>query len=347
MRTYELQRPHTLNTSNNTSAANVVHCMEEEHLFQRNGLFSFLQQSLAVPSLVLSTIGYIANILVIIVILSGPLRHSVFMSLLVVLAITDIFALLASNLIHPGVFGKVFGHAHIACRILSFLVLSVETMSSWIIVLISTERYIAIFYPLKVRFYITLKRISFVIFCLTLVICASNVYYLLTSYIMTFNVTPVCVLDGQNLEYNLIFSILTGLFYSIIPFCIITTLNFSILKKLKSERTFPLSGMSINRVNSLIPMMFAISVLFVVTTIPISVLTIISCVFRVTDHDWDDWVFLLTVGLVNLNHCLNFFLYCITGSVFRGALLALFRCRKTQHLGRSLKQQVLNSSNAL
>ena len=218
MRTFEIQKPHTLNMSNNTAAENIVHCMEDEHLFQRNGSFLFLQQSLAAPSLVLSTIGYKTNLFVIIVILCGPLRDSVFMSLLVVLAITDVFALLASNLIHPGVFGKVFGHAHIACRILSFLVLSFETMSSWIIVLISTERYIAIFYPLKVRFYITLKRISFVIFCLTLVICVSNVYYLLTSYIMTFNVTPVCVLDGQNLEYNVIFSILTGLFYSFIPF---------------------------------------------------------------------------------------------------------------------------------
>ena len=329
--------------------------MAEEYFIEQNSSFSFLQQSMAVPSLVLSTIGFVTNFLVIIVILCGSLRHSIFMSLLVVLATTDNLTLLASNLIQPGVFGHLFGPAVIVCRMFLFLMLSCGMMSSWLVVLISVERYIAIFYPLKVHLYLTLKRMYLLICCLTLISCISKVYYLLRSYLISFNGIPVCILEGNNVRINLIFSILNGLLYSFIPFCIITTLNLLILKKLQSHKTLharsqQLPTLSTTRVNMLVPMMFAISTVFVVTTIPISILTIVTCVFSVNGHDWDgndNWVFLLAVGLANLNHIVNFFLYCVTGSVFKGALLALFKCRRSPHLGSTPKQQVVIPSNVL
>ena len=150
--------------SNSTSASNILPIMEEGNDIQQNSSFSFLQQSMAVPSLVLSTIGFVTNILVIIVILCGSLRHSIFMSLLVVLAITDNLTLLASNLVQPGVFGHLFGPAVTVCRIFSFLMLSCGTMSSWTVVLVSVERYIAIFYPLKVHLYTEKDSYSYVLF---------------------------------------------------------------------------------------------------------------------------------------------------------------------------------------
>ena len=329
--------------------------MAEEYFIQQNISFLFLQQSMAVPSLVLSTLGLVTNFLVVIVILCGSLRHSIFMSLLVVLAITDNLTLLASNLIQPGVFGHLFGPAVIVCRIFLFLMLSCGMMSSWLVVFISVERYIAILYPLKVRLYLTLKRMNILICCLTLITFISKVYYLLTSYVISFNGIPVCILEGNNVRITLIFSILNGLLYSFIPFCIITTLNLLILKKLQSQKTSyarsqQLPTLSTTRGNMLVPMMFAISTVFVVTTIPMSILTIVTCVFRVIGHDWDgndNWVFLLAVGLANLNHIVNFFLYCVTGSVFRGALSALFKCRRPQHLGSAPKQQVVTSSIVL
>ena len=255
-------------------------------------------------------------------------------------------------------------HQLLSVVFFSFLMLSCGMMSSGLVVLVSVERYIAIFYPFKVNFYLTLKRINILISCLILITGMSKVYYLLTSYIITYNGNPVCILEGNDMENNLIFSILNGLLYSFIPFCIITTLNLLILKKLKSQKRFDgrsrqLPTLSTTRVNMLVPMMFAISIVFVVTTIPISILTIVTCVFRVIGHDGDgndNWVFLLAVGLVNLNHIVNFFLYCVTGSVFRGALLALFKCKKNnslgkckkcQHIGRTPMQPVVISLNVL
>ena len=341
--------------SNSTSASNILPIMEEGNDIQQNSSFSFLQQSMAVPSLVLSTIGFVTNILVIIVILCGSLRHSIFMSLLVVLAITDNLTLLASNLVQPGVFGHLFGPAVTVCRIFSFLMLSCGAMSSWTVVLVSVERYIAIFYPLKVHLYLTLKRIHILMCCLILITCTTKVYYLLKSHIVIFNGIPVCFIDGKNGKNDLILSIMDGLLYSFIPFCIITTLNLLILKRLKSHKTLHarsqhLPTLSTTRVNMLVSMMFAISIVFVVTTVPISILTIIINVFRVNGHGWDEnnnLFLVLGIGLVNLNHIINFFLYCVTGSVFRGALFGLFKCRKRKHLGNLAKQQAVTSFNAL
>ena len=338
--------------SNSTLASNILPIMEEGNDIQQNSSFLFLQQSMAVPSLVLSTIGFVTNVLVIIVILCGSLRHSIFMSLLVVLAITDNLTLLASYLVQPGVFGHLFGPAVTVCRIFSFLMLSCGTMSSWTVVLVSVERYIAIFYPLKVHLYLTLKRIHILMCCLILITCTSKVYYLLKSHIVIFNGIPVCFIDGKNANNDLILSIINWLLYSFIPFCIITTLNLLILKRLKSQKTSyarsqQLPTLSTTRVNMLVPMMFAISIVFVVTTIPISILTIIINVFRVNGHGWDEnnnLFLVLAKGLVNLNHIINFFLYCVTGSVFRSALFALFKCRKRKHLAI---QQAVTSFNAL
>ena len=96
------------------------------------------------------------------------------MSLIVVLAITDNLTLLVSNLMQPGLFGNFFGSAIIVCHFFSFLMLSGGMMSSWIFVLVSVERCIAIFYPLKVHLYLTLKRINILLSCLTLITCMSK-----------------------------------------------------------------------------------------------------------------------------------------------------------------------------
>ena len=99
-------------------------------------------------------------------------------------------------------------------------------MSYWIFVLVSVERCIAIFYPLKVHLYLTLKRINILLSCLTLITCMSKLYHLLTSYIITYNSNPVCIIEGNDMD---IFSILNGLLYSFI-----TLLQFQ--AKAKVER---------------------------------------------------------------------------------------------------------------
>ena len=166
--------------------------------------------------------------------------------------------------------------------------------------------------------------------CVGVLICISKFYHLFSSSIFTYSNMTVCYI-GANNKCDVIFSIVHGLFYSFIPFCIITVLNVKILKKLKLQQTFRASSQfSTSRDTSLVPMMLAISVAFALTTFPIMLLIICSLTLDLAGFKWNlnsNWIFILAIGLVNLNHSLNFFLYCVTGTVFRNAFFSLMKCK--------------------
>ena len=336
--------------TNTTSTGYPVSVTEEGGGIQQNKSYLLPEQSFAHFSLAFSAIGLLANTLLIVVIIRGSLRHSVFMTMLIVLAITDNVELLSSDLLQLGLLGNHLSPSLMFCRIFLFICQSSATMSAWMVVLISVERFIAIFYPLKVHIFLSMKRTYIIISCVGVLICISKVYHLFSSSIFTYSNMTVCYI-GANDKSDVIFSIVHGLFYSFIPFCIITVLNVKILKKLKLQQTFRASSQfSTSRDTSLVPMMLAISVAFALTTFPIMILIICSLTVDLAGFKWNlnsNWIFILAIGLVNLNHSLNFFLYCVTGTVFRNAFFSLIKCKASQRSTDSPQQVDTVSSTVL
>ena len=341
--------------ANTTSEGYLMSTMEQGISISQNHSEFVVNEEMSVPSLVLSMVGLLANMLVIVVIVGSSLRHSVFMMLLIVLAVADSLALLSTDLLQPGVFGHIFAQPLLPCHVLVFIVQSSGTMSSWIVVLISIERYIAINYPLKVHIYFSMKRSCLMILCLGVSICVVKVYRLVYVSITVRYDIPICMLTTPNETRNFIFSILDGLLYCLIPFCLITILNMMILKKMSSKKAFRArsqvqSRSSTHRDRSLVPMMLAVSLVFAVTTFPFALLLIASVIMKLNSIKWNEnnnRVIMFAIGLLNLNHILNFFFYCITGSVFRSAFLSLFKCKNNQGLLNSPPQVVAVSSNVL
>ena len=341
--------------ANTTSEGYLISTMEQGINIWQNHSDSFSKEEISVPSLILSIVGLLANTLVIVVIVCGSLRHSVFMTLLVVLAVADNLVLLTTDLLQRGVFGHIFGQALSACRVLMYIVQSSGTMSSWMVVLISIERFTAISYPLKVHIYFSMKRSCILILCLVVFICVVKVYRLFSASIEVRYDIPICLVSRPHERSNVIFSILDGLLYCLIPFCLITILNVMILKRLKSKKAFRArsqvhSQSSSHRDRPLVPMMLAVSLVFAVTTFPFTLLLTTSLILELNGIEWNEnnnWVFVLAIGLSNLNHIMNFFFYCITGSVFRTEFFSLFKCKNNQHLLNSPQKRVAVSSNAL
>ena len=323
----------------NTSTEYPVSVIEEGVGIQQNKSYLLLEQTFAPFSLALSAIGLLANTLIIVVIIRGSLRHSVFMTMLIVLAVTDNLTLLSSDVLQLGLLGSYLSPSLLSCRILMCIGQSSGTISSWMVVLISVERFFAIFYPFKVHIYLSMKRTYITIVCISVTICLSEAYYLFYASILTYGNITVCYL-GTHLNSDVIFSIVSGLLYSFIPFCIITILNVRILKKLKLQQTFRASSLhqsqsSTASNNSLVPMMLAISVAFALTTFPMTLLVICTIILDLVSSEWNvnsNWIFVVAMGLANLNHTLNFFLYCLTGSVFRDAFFSLMKCKASPHL---------------
>ena len=321
---------------NITSSENVLGYTDDTNFQRANG--SVVPNLVMVlPSLLFSVIGLIANTLVIIVIVKGSLSHMVFMSILMLLAITDNVTLCVSNLLHRQLFGRIFGESVLICHILSFLAPWSGFLSSWLIVLISAERFIAVFFPLKVHIYFTLKRSYVLMVLIVMISCLGSVSYLFVVNIDVKDGYPYCQFKWTSVNIGLAHIILSGLLYSILPFSIITILNIFIVRKLRSKKRFNLQNPKrvSSRDKSLVIMMFAICTVFAVTTFPISLLLLITSsiqqVHLSNRNAFSEWFYVFSVVLATINHGVNFFFYCITGTVFRKALFRLFRCNKTQN----------------
>ena len=128
------------------------------------------------PAWTISTVtvcsfGILANFLVIFIVFSS-LRTSVFMNLIMSLAIFDSMYLISVINIQRGILGQLFIKSSLLhCRINIFLIHVSGIVSSWITVLISLERYVAIYHPFKVRSYCTKRRTHLTILALTIITC--------------------------------------------------------------------------------------------------------------------------------------------------------------------------------
>ena len=283
------------------------------------------------------SVGFLANSLIIIVILCGSLTHFVIMNLLLALATVENLYLLVIIEKQKGIFGTILiGPSLLHCRISVFFLYATSIASSWITVFIAVERFIAIFYPFKVHIFCTRRTSYFTI--LVIVILASVVstpfFYGCTVY--STDGVYSCRGVGWNAKSDLLVISIVFLCYTIVPFSIITTLNVLIMKRIRSQRAYRLrSQVHIStlaaRDAALVSMMTAICAVFFVTSFPASFLMLYTYSQRYlhgSDYHLGDWVARFLLLLDDINHCVNFFLYCLTGSIFRNSLLQMFKCKK-------------------
>ena len=291
-------------------------------LFQLNNtLISTLPFS-SIVAMVYCTVGLIANSLVVVVIIWGSLRSSVFMTVLLALAIADNLALVAKILIQDGIFGYVtFGQPFLFCSVYFGLLQGSETMSSWLTVLASAERMVAICYPLSFHVHCNLKKtyISFATFIVLIMIGSSPRFFI--AIVSLQNDETTCHGAESSHPFYTIYTVLFCLFYSIIPFICISILNTLLAWKIHSQKKMWSKTLCKKNSTSLTPMMFILSFVFVVTTLPAFLIVVVNGLCWIVKNN--DCIFVpeiymdIAYYLEGLNHCVNFFLYCLTGSMFR------------------------------
>ena len=242
-------------------------------LFQLNNtLISTLPFS-SIVAMVYCTVGLIANSLV--VIIWGSLRSSVFMTVLLALAIADNLASVANILIQDGIFGYVtFGQPFLFCSVYFGLLQGSETMSSWLTVLASAERMVAICYPLS--FHCNLKKtyISFATFIVLIMIGSSPRFFI--TFVSLQNDETTCHGAESSHPFYTMYTVLFYLFYSIIPFICISVLNTLLAWKIRSQKKMWSKTLCKKNSTSLTPMMFILNFVFVVTTLPAFLIVVVN-----------------------------------------------------------------------
>ena len=246
----------------------------------------------------------------------------------------------------------------ILCKVFTYLIFTAGNCSTMIILILLTERTIAVTFPLKVAVFLSPKRALITTIVLVIIAMVYNIPVGITTGVVS-EIRPQCS-TALNLNHAMfIYQITKVIFFGLVPFAMILTLNLVILcavklqmKKSRAMRNEAMSTVSYRVDNTNIPdeqstqigstsdtlneqdnnIERQLTIMTVVTTIACLLLTLPKYAHQVVFMNID-WTIsghrsaLITHALYILNSGINCFLYFMTGSKFRSDLRALLRCK--------------------
>ena len=234
--------------------------------------------------------------------------------------------------------------------------------SVWLIVAVTSERFIAVCHPLKATFMCSVRRARIITLCIFISTVVLNVHFLWTVSVSQMTLTntsqPIYNCEAQpRFQYVLddVWPFVDAVVYSLAPCLIMAVLNCVIIRQIiiakrlryqlqncnqrKSSRRGPLYA-PVSRIPSegsikLTTMLLVVSCVFMLTTLPNSVLVIVKATLPLNTGAEIAQIYLLstvTEMVMYVNHCINFFLYCATGNKFRRHIMRII-C-KLKHFHR-------------
>ena len=231
-----------------------------------------------------------------------------------------------------------------SCRAHYFLTYVLQHLSSWVVVMVTIERFISVYYPFQTKQLCSKGRLMRGMAAVLAVIILLNVHVLFTLHIVEeiyidsygdFNISR-CGFDPSYYYGNSIWPWVDYVVLAFVPFVVLLVGNMMIVVKvvgnLGSQR---LSHQHVSRDNqqkrirSLTMMMFAVTGTFLVSVTPYEIYLIGM------GHDyWDiqspeGMTDTMTANVVcelvfYVNNSVNFLMYCVSGSRFRIALHEYF-----------------------
>ena len=257
-----------------------------------------------IVTITVCSFGIMANFLVLLVIILTFLRTSVFMNLIMYLAIFDTIFLFSVILVRRGIFGELLiKPSFLYCCIIKFSIYVTGIVSSWVTVLISFERYNAIFHPFKVHVHCTRKKMLMAVIMITILACTSQIPIFFTCSLIFIGQQPKCLSSVSNTWTEFIFIFLTFMLYSFVPLIIITILNILLIRKIQVQDAFRARSKDQHSASKS----------------SMKTRSLVAIMVCLLNH--------IALMLNDINHGVNFFLYCLTGSVFRQAFFQLFKCK--------------------
>lgn len=298
------------------------------------GLYTF-----GTPPILL--LGLVGNFCSIVVLLSKRMRTKSIYFYLVALAFADsgVLLLSATKTWIRVVVGFEFLHvSDFVCKLTTFLIIVCLHLSGWLIVCLSVDRFVSVYFPLRAAQWCTYRRAV-----LTSVALAGfwSVAYVFVFWKISLRREDACISHGHDYFMNNVFDAVRLLTYSLLPIAITTVSNGLIMRKLwirshgnHAETNLgnslgSIRGESISRRNhpsyknqqnvSTYILLSVLSVSWAVLTLPITIWQLAATYDPGDPSKQADYFLQKTVCFMAmyLNHALNFYLYCLTGAHFR------------------------------
>ena len=229
----------------------------------------------------------------------------------------------------------------VACKTHIFAVYSSLQISSWTLVLITSERVCSVLYPHRVRTLCTKTRTLFALVTITACIFGLNSHFFVGFHL---EVRPpmnrIECICKEHFEY-FVFKVwpwIDFLFVFMIPCLFLVLGNILILHKLRINQKFSANSIRqkdaikarTNTVSFLTKMTISLNTVFIICVSPVSIISIGQPYWWPLETMKEQSVANLTLiwtsvtMVIYINNCVNFLLYIILGSNFRRELKVIF-----------------------
>ncbi|XP_062578283.1 growth hormone secretagogue receptor type 1-like [Saccostrea cucullata] len=304
------------------------------------------------------TIGITGNLLTIVVMKSKQFSTAPSSYLLICLAVSDSVLLLIQPLNKSFVMDVIGQDVRALnsslCKLYFVIRRASKVTSSWFVVGLCVERFIAVWFPLKAKFYMS-KR--------TVLAGILAVYFVTFAFTGAFSyatdvVKGKCQPDAYDLEdpvarerFGAMLRAGTVL-YSVAPMIILITLTPLIIGKLihHNQTRKKMTGSAVNNSKDdgrVTAMLIGIVLAYIILVLPITILHNAAYELKISafasNNDGFNLFKEISQLLEQLNYALNFFLYVMTSRRFRSVLLEVITCKSFSFERSKSKSTTLTS----
>ena len=296
-------------------------------------------------------IGLFGNIITVSVMQRKSFEKHLFRYMLTALAVSD------SILVVLAPFNKLFvmewlgfdfrSYSQLTCKTFFFFWRNAKMTSSWFIVLVSIERFIAVWFPFKSRQLITKKFLLFSILCNYLGTVTFNTIWIYMTDSVIDGRCQVNKSKSGDVEMEQFFVILGTSLYSVIPSMLIVCLNSLTVKKVidqkKALKKLTDNSSKSNETSKITLMLVCNSIVFVILVVPVTLMHCYALFTGSSDLYTSSEPVTATLRevtqtLEQLNYAINFILYSTCSSTFRHEALATFACLRNSDKEITVKQ---------
>ena len=193
---------------------------------------------IVIPVIVL--MGTIGNTLSFCVLVRRRMRSTPMYFYLTLLAVADTFVLYVSAFkvwIRAVTQFEVLHLSNFGCKLLMFILLCSFYLSAWLVVLVTLDRFLVIWFPFRGYLLMRIRRARLTAAILAVVVAVYNVHVFWTMSLHRFGSTLTCDASEDNFFMTHVFEYLKLISYCVVPFVIVIALNIAILVRINRVYT--------------------------------------------------------------------------------------------------------------
>lgn len=214
--------------NNTTNYATLSECWTEALISE------ILRQNLP---LIILPISLISNFLSFIALRSRHMRGTSTAFFMLALSVLDPLLLVTKNLLY---FSKTVASYQISCRLIYFLIYVLVYTNVWILVIMTADKFFAVWFPLKVSYFCTISRARYA--CIGLLIITSIIsfhhFWTVGSISNSGDQTQrFCFYLNNDGLFQRAWRYIDFVIWCFVPFILILTLSVLIIYRLRQKRT--------------------------------------------------------------------------------------------------------------